>query len=216
MVGKFHVKIFSIQNPKSSGNRLAPPSGSPAIESAPHWTTHASGWYFSIIVESVLELNENSFKSFITWNWNWNRNRWLQIPLLAKILDKQFATYVWPIGKVDAIALSIALSTIVHTSTARIKSRMILMKWNSEYASGVCESVLNTVAMMNIQIDIQNALKSCPQTLNGNCNIIDITKSFGFISINTKMFLLQFGSSVQYNVQHSLITSVHDANRHTN
>lgn len=58
MVGNFHDKILSIQNAKSSGNKLAPPSGSPAIESAPHWTTHASGWYLSITAKSVLEIKE--------------------------------------------------------------------------------------------------------------------------------------------------------------
>ena len=76
------------------------------------------------------------------------------ICLLAKIFDENFTPNLWTIREIDAVAFSIALPTIVHTATARIETRMILMKWNSEYSSGITECIFHTISMMNIQIDI--------------------------------------------------------------
>jgi len=56
-VGRFHARIFLMQRPIPRGVRLKAHAGSPLMQSAPHWTTTASGQYADQILLAMLVNN---------------------------------------------------------------------------------------------------------------------------------------------------------------
>eukprot|EP00051_Salpingoeca_urceolata_P005907 m.78637 g.78637 ORF g.78637 m.78637 type:complete len:485 (+) comp14592_c0_seq3:64-1518(+) len=81
-------------------------------------------------------------------------------------------------GKVDCIVLSLPMPNILDVAGAR-KVLSVLVKRHRHHSVGAVKCLFHTVAVMNVNVNVQHALMSLEELEDGEDNVVDIAKSRG-------------------------------------
>ena len=84
-------------------------------------------------------------------------------------------------GNVDRIVSTGVLTDFVHRSGARKKIVPVLVKRNGHDAIGEIEGLLNAVAVVNVDVDVENARVPFQEFENGDDDVVHVAESGRFV-----------------------------------